>query len=525
MTPTRRPSGKSEWNEPSAVVLTVGVLTIFRFWAASNTGLAPDEAYYWLWSQTPDFGYADHPPMIAWWIWLSTRILGSNELGVRALTVLSVLVTTIAVYGTGAQLWDRLIGLRAAMWFNAMILIGVGAIFSTPDAPSTIFWALTVWVLSMILRTQRSWLWIVVGGFAGLGCIAKYTNLFLGLGIVAWLMIDRASRHWLRSPWLWAGGVVACLVFLPVFIWNSEHDWISFAQQFGRMRVHGVTLRYIPELFVVQFGLLNPLIAYFAALGICMALRNSNDYRSNPSMFLAAIAAPLVVYMVVHAFHDRVQANWLAPIYPQAAILAAAAVSRSPIGVPTNRSIVAVVVPFGCALSVVALLYLSRPFELVLPFASPANRLQGWQDLAMALDEFRRRSGATWIATANYDVNAELAFYIPGRVPVRQITERQRYSSTPIDSNLTSQTALLVFPERESEAARLKGCFKSVQPLSVVSRPEAGGSLDQYAIENAVVAQPDILTAGCHFHRHKAKALTDVSSSLSSRRGVRRPPQ
>jgi len=120
--------------------------------------------------------------MIAWWIWLSTRMLGDSALGIRALPVLSALVTSIAVYGIARQLWDRSTALRAALWFNATILIGIGAILSTPDAPSTTFWVLAVWALSAIFRTQRSWLWILVGLFAGLGYVSKYTNLFFGLG-------------------------------------------------------------------------------------------------------------------------------------------------------------------------------------------------------------------------------------------------------------------------------------------------------------------------------------------------------
>src|SRR6478672_13491144 len=172
---------------PATVVSVVGALTVLRLWAAVHAGLAPDETYYWLWSRTPAFGYADHPPMIAWWIWLSTQILGDSPLGVRTLPVLSAVVTSIAVFGIATQLWNRSIALRAVLWFNATILVGVGAIFASPDAPSTMFWALALWVLSTIFCTQRSWLWILVGLFAGLGCVSKYTNLFFGLGILAWI--------------------------------------------------------------------------------------------------------------------------------------------------------------------------------------------------------------------------------------------------------------------------------------------------------------------------------------------------
>ena len=520
--PLQRSPGKNEALAPTAVVLIVGALTILRLWAAAHAGLAPDETYYWLWSRTPAFGYADHPPMIAWWIWLSTRVLGDTALGIRALPILSALVTSVAVYGIATQLWSRSIALRAALWFNAMVLIGVGAIFATPDAPSTMFWALAVWVLSAIFRTKRSWLWILAGLFAGLGCVSKYTNLFFGLGIVAWLLIDPAGRHWFRSPWLWAGGLVACLVFLPVLLWNEQHDWISFSRQFGRINVlHQLTLRYLGELLASQLGLLNPLIAYFALLAISIAFKKPNDYRSSPSVFLVLIAAPLVAYMVLHAVHDRIQANWLAPIYPQVALLAAAAAGNDLATSPMRERLVRVVVPLGCAISTIALLYIARPFDLLLPFPSPVNRLEGWQDLAATVERLRQRSGATWIATASYDVNAELTFYMRGRVAVRQITERQRYRSTPLDSGLVAQRALLVLPEAGSETGRFKRCFEITEPISVIARQGAEGSLDRYVVESALTAQPDIMTAGCHFDFHNTKALISTGADSSAPRKAR----
>jgi 4-amino-4-deoxy-L-arabinose transferase-like glycosyltransferase len=507
--------GESDWRGPAAVVLLVGALTIFRLWAAAHAGLAPDEAYYWLWSRNLAFGYADHPPMISWWIWLSTALLGDSPLGIRIFPVLSAVIISIAVYGIGEQLWSQSVALRAALWFNAMVLVGVGTILSTPDAPSTMFWALALWALSTIRRTERSWLWIVVGLLAGLGCVSKYTNLFFGLGVVTWLVVDPMNRHWLRSPWLWAGGLIACLAFLPVFLWNEQHDWVSFSHQFSRMSVHSATPRYLAEFFASQFGLLNPLIAYFALLAVIAAFRETDDRRSSRAVFLIAIASPMVAYMVFHAFHDRVQANWLAPIYPQLALLAASTKGEESSLLPTNRPLAHSVVPLGCAISTLALLYLVRPFDLKLPFGSPADRLDGWRDLAANVERLRQSSGASWIATGSYDVNAELSFYLWDRAPVRQITERQRYASVPADLDLVAQPALLVLSSANGEAGRFKRCFDEVEPMSLISRDGPEGPLDHLLVQSAVGAQPKIMTAGCSFHKKGPMAATSTKRGSS----------
>ena len=41
--------------------------------------LYPDEAQYWLWSLTPDWGYFSKPPLIAWVIRATTLLLGDDE--------------------------------------------------------------------------------------------------------------------------------------------------------------------------------------------------------------------------------------------------------------------------------------------------------------------------------------------------------------------------------------------------------------------------------------------------------------
>ena len=317
------PKGR-EWLVAAAVI---SVLTAFRFWASAKIGLAADESYYWLWSRLPAAGYFDHPPMVAWWIWASTALFGDSEFGVRALSVVATAVTSYAVFATARNLGlSEAIASRGAIWFNATILVGVGAILITPDSPSVMFWALAVWVLADIRRTGTGWLWLLVGLFAGLGCLSKYTNLFLGVGVLLWLLVDREARRWFLSPWLWAGGLVAILVFLPVLLWNADHGWISFAKQFGRVAAEGIRLQYVGEFAASQIGLLNPLIAVFVGFGAWLGLRSFARRRrlsEGALVFLLALSLPLIAYMAVHSLHARVQGNWLAPVYPALVLLGA----------------------------------------------------------------------------------------------------------------------------------------------------------------------------------------------------------
>lgn len=61
---------------------------------ASSTELIDDEAYYWIYSRFPDWGYFDHPPAIALLI-RAGYTLFHNELGVR---LFAVLLNTLTIF-------------------------------------------------------------------------------------------------------------------------------------------------------------------------------------------------------------------------------------------------------------------------------------------------------------------------------------------------------------------------------------------------------------------------------------------
>jgi hypothetical protein len=68
-------------------------------------------------------------------------------------------------------------------------------------------------------------------------------------------------------------------------------------------------------------------------------------------------------------------------------------------------------------------------------------------------------------ASAPYNPESE-----PHSVPVRQITERRRYMSLPIDSALVAQRALLILSVAGSNTGRFKHCFDAIEPISVIVR-------------------------------------------------------
>lgn len=479
-----------------AVAAILCVLTLFRLVVAAYAPIVPDEAYYWLWSRAPAAGYYDHPPMIAWWIWASTKLFGDTTFAIRFLPVIATLVSSVAVVGTARELFgDVPLTNRAALWFNATLLVGVGAMFSTPDAPSVMFWALATWALAALRRTGNPRLWLLVGVLAGLGCLSKYTNLFFGVGLLLWLAMDRKAWRWLRDPWLWSGGAAALVVFLPNIVWNADHRWLTFAKQFGRIDHGGLSGSHVLEFVGGQFGLLNPIIAGFAVVGVVRAFRSSGETKDG-ARFLVILGAPLFVYMCLHSLHDRVQGNWPAPLYPAAAILASVGAVGAGRWVHSRR-LARSAAPVGIGLSVVALAGTVLIGAVPLPFRTPADRLVGWQGFAAAIRRTEAQAGADRVATLSYDLNSELAWLFAGYPQVEDLGNRARYTFEAPARKSTGRPLLLVVEHGDDTDGRLARCFAELTPVAAVERRSGNRVIETYQLVKASGAKPDVLATGC----------------------------
>ncbi len=64
---------------------------------------------------------------------------------------------------------------------------------------------------------------------AGVGLNAKHDVAVALLGILVGIALTRPVRWHLRSPWLWLGGLVALVLWLPNLLWQAAHGWPVFA--------------------------------------------------------------------------------------------------------------------------------------------------------------------------------------------------------------------------------------------------------------------------------------------------------
>jgi 4-amino-4-deoxy-L-arabinose transferase-like glycosyltransferase len=461
------------------ITLAVAGLVLLRLLASALLPLSSDEAYYWLWSRHLEAGYLDHPPAIAWLIRFGTAIFGDTPLGVRLGATLSSAAATWFVWRAGAQLLhDEAAGARAALWFNLTLMVAVEMLAATPDAPALLTSAALLQALVRIRETSDGRWWIAAGIAGGFGLLSKFTMFFLAAGVLGWMVFDPRARRWWVSPWPYLAALLAVFLYAPNLLWNAEHNWPTYLFQFDRVGRGHFDARFLAEFLAAQLGLCSPFIFLLGLMGLARTTRIA-DLRLVGTMLWPGIA-----YFVVHALHDRVQANWPSFLLPAFCVAAVAAANADWSGQVRSFALLARRAAAPVAAAVLMLAYLQALFG-ILPIgrSDPLSRLLGvgLEDVAANVDTTRARSGAGAILTSDYASTAWFGFYLPSHAPIVATSESERWTfARTAPRTLLAGPLLYVAEARLDRHSVLAAQFTRIVPLGQIDRKRGGVVIAQY---------------------------------------------
>jgi len=221
----------------------------WRLWLSAAVPLTGDEALFYWWSRSLDYGYYDHPPMVGWWIAAMRFIFGDAAWAVRLPAVLLPLGVGWAMWWGWSPIhreraaWAVLLyWLAPVNWLNALI---------ATDTP-LIFWA--AWSAAAMVRAEQqadkgeaAWrLYALSGLFMGAAFLSKYFAVLLGLAFLVYFTAF-ARGHW-------RGLLVMTLFALPAVavnvVWNLHHCWSNimfnlFNRNEGAHASWGTALGYV----------------------------------------------------------------------------------------------------------------------------------------------------------------------------------------------------------------------------------------------------------------------------------------
>jgi hypothetical protein len=192
--------------------------TILNIVQAYTLELHADEAYYWMYSRFLDWGYFDHPPMVALFIRFGDSLM-HNEFGLRLITVIT---SSASIY----ILWLTLKKYPVNIW--AFILVVSGTLIfhiygftTTPDAPLFFFAVLFYYFYQRYIDEDKWSLAIILGVIIACMLYSKYHAVLL----VAFTVVSNIKL--LKRPSFYAIAILAVALYIPHILWQIDHDFPS----------------------------------------------------------------------------------------------------------------------------------------------------------------------------------------------------------------------------------------------------------------------------------------------------------
>jgi dolichol-phosphate mannosyltransferase len=426
--------GQFRWRgQDRRVVWGIVLLLLLRFVSAATINLSPQETYYWNYSIHPDLSYLDHPPMVAWVIRAGTLLLGKSEIGVRIGGLWLVVVSTWLLNALGRLWFSRRAGLWAALLFQVIPAYFIYGLIITPDIPLICFWLLTIYLVSIAVLKDRPSAWYGAGAALGFAMLSKYTALFLVPSALLFLMADRAHRKWLLRKEPYLAFFLSLVIFSPVVLWNYQHQWASFAFQFGR-RLSGEEYQshaYDPELLIsharhslieslgIQVGAFFVTFLAVLVLSFAVALYFTIKDQGSRWKFCLFFSFPILVFFAVYSIGSKVNVNWTLPGY-LALLIAAHTCYRYLRFKSGQRFKIAQRKMLVFSLYGPPILYVLALFHLtlVIPFVPVNKSFTGWRELGKTVEREKatietEKDKTTFIfGMDRYNITSELTFYM-----------------------------------------------------------------------------------------------------------------
>jgi len=282
------------------VLLLVGFL-LLNLISAWLMPIQEDEAYYWMYAQNLDWGYFDHPPMVALMIKIGTTFFG-GEFGTRIITTFLSVLTCFVIWQMVPQKSKEQKGsiLLFLIIILSIPLFHVYGFITTPDVPLLFFSALYLWVFKSFLKDTGWANTFKLGIAAALLLFSKYH----GVLVIFFALLPNLKL--LGNKKLYIAGLTGLIFFSPHILWQYHNDFVTFRYHlFGRVENQFLwknVMNYVLNTFLV----LNPLFVGIVLYYNIIKRRSLLNDKTLIFVFWGGI-----FFFALSSVRDHVEPHWI----------------------------------------------------------------------------------------------------------------------------------------------------------------------------------------------------------------------
>ena len=277
-----------------------GSLLLLQAWLMP---IIEDESYYWMYSRQLDWGYFDHPPMVALLIKLSSCFL-SGILGVRVLTIAVHFFTLMLIWKMidNKNVPAERLSLAFCLAALGLPLFHIYGFITTPDVPLLFTTAWFFYTYQKICLQNRTRDFVILGAVMGLMMLSKYH------GALVIIFVLLSNPKLLINPKTYLAGAIGLSIWSPHLYWQYQQDWISF-------RYHLIGRANNPQWYHPLEFVGNALLVFNPIfIGLLLSVfRNRWRHVFERGLYFTIFG--FIAFFALASWRDHVQPQWLVVVY------------------------------------------------------------------------------------------------------------------------------------------------------------------------------------------------------------------
>lgn len=266
---------------------------------AAATELFDDEAYYWVYSKFPSWGYFDHPPMIALMIKAGYAVF-ANEFGVR---LIPALLTTASLYFTETLTERKNPWLFYALCAS-LAIAQIAGIMAVPDAPLMFFVALFFYLYRRFVAEMSATNTFLLGICMALMLYTKYH--------AALIILFTLFSNWrlLKKYQPYLAVAIAVICFLPHMYWQHLNGYPSLQFHLFERNSSAYQVNHTLEFIIGQILIAGPFVGWLLLFAAFAYKPSSPSERALKYSFTG-----IYIFFLLSTMKGKAEANWTIPAF------------------------------------------------------------------------------------------------------------------------------------------------------------------------------------------------------------------
>ena len=287
--------------------LIIGIWFLANLLQSVFTNLHFDESYYWMYSQNLSWGYFDHPPMVAFFIFMGSSIL-PGEIGVRLFFIIISTITFALILNELNEKSDlRFVALF--MLSFPLIHTHIAGFMALPDIPLLFFTTLFILAYKKFLENPNWKISIIIAILLAAMIYSKY-HAFLIIGLTV-----LSNLNLLKSKYFYGIMLLTAVLLVPHVLWQIYNEFPTFKYHLVE-RSKPLQLKYVFSYIGGQLAIVGPITGFFV-LWKFMKFKITSQYQRT----LVFNIAGFYIVLFFLSFKNRVEAHWVSATIPMLMML------------------------------------------------------------------------------------------------------------------------------------------------------------------------------------------------------------